>query len=75
MMSQTSWGRRKYRTTNWKAYNAALKAQGDLTIWLDKSMQWLAPPSGKPGAIQTKPRKNPKKQPKLLVDFHPEVTH
>lgn len=36
-MSETSWGRRKYRTTSWKAYNAALKARGDLTIWLDKS--------------------------------------
>ena len=33
-MSETSWGRSKYRTTNWKAYNAALKARGDLTIWL-----------------------------------------
>ncbi|MGF6214477.1 hypothetical protein ABIE32_004402, partial [Comamonas sp. 4034] len=40
-MSETSWGRHKYRTTNWKAYNAALKARGDLTIWLDKEMQWL----------------------------------
>ena len=40
-MSETNWGRRKYRTTNWKAYNAALKARGDLTIWLDKDMQWL----------------------------------
>ncbi|MEG0976916.1 MAG: IS5/IS1182 family transposase, partial [Comamonas sp.] len=35
-MNETSWGRRKYRTKNWKAYNAALKARGDLTIWLDK---------------------------------------
>ena len=53
MMSETSWGRRKYRTTNWKAYNAALKARGDLSIWLDKDMQWLAPPSGKRGRQQT----------------------
>lgn len=52
-MSETSWGRRKYRSTNWKAYNAALKARGDLTIWLDKGMQWLAPPSGKRGRSQT----------------------
>lgn len=37
----------KYRTTNWKAYNAALKARGDLTIWLDRDMQRLAVPSGK----------------------------
>lgn len=41
-MSETNWGRRKYRTTNWKAYNAALKAQGYLTICLDLDMQWLA---------------------------------
>ncbi len=52
-MSETSRGRRKYRTTNWKAYNAALKARGDLTIWLDKNMHWLAPPSGKRGRSQT----------------------
>ena len=52
-MSETRWGRRKYRTTNWKAYNAALKARGDLTIWLDKEMQWRAPASGKRGRSQT----------------------
>ena len=51
-MSETNWGRRKYRTTNWKAYNAALKARGDLTIWLDKDMQWLAQPRGKRGRCQ-----------------------
>ena len=51
--SETNWGRRKYRTTNWKAYNAALKARGDLSIWLDKDMQWLAPASGKRGRNQT----------------------
>ena len=33
-MSETSWGRVKYRTTNWKAYNAALKARGDLAAVL-----------------------------------------
>ena len=52
-MSESSWGRRKYRTTNWKAYNAALKARGDLTIWLDSRLQWLAPPSGKRGRSKT----------------------
>ena len=52
-MEETSWGRGKYRTTNWKAYNAALKARGDLTIWLDKNMQWLAPPTGKRGRSPT----------------------
>ena len=52
-MSETSWGRGKCRTTNWKAYNAALKARGGLTIWLDRDMQWLAVPSGKRGRSQT----------------------
>ena len=47
-MSESSWGRKRYRTTNWKAYNAALKARGDLTTWLDKDMQWLALPGSKP---------------------------
>ena len=30
------------KTTNWAEYNAALKARGSLTIWLDKDMrvQW-----------------------------------
>jgi hypothetical protein len=53
MMSETNWGRRKYRTTNWKTYNAALKDRGDLSIWLNKDMQWLAPASGKRGRNQT----------------------
>jgi len=52
-MSETSWGRRKYCTTIWKAYNAALKTRGELTIWLDKKMQWLAAPSGKRGRRHT----------------------
>ncbi len=51
-MRETSWGRVKYRTTNWKAYNAALKARGELTIWLDRDMQWLARPTGKRGRCQ-----------------------
>lgn len=51
-MTQAKKGRTKYRTTNWKAYNAALKARGALTMWLDKDMQWLAVPSGKRGRRQ-----------------------
>ena len=43
----------KYRTTNWKAYNAALKARGSLTMWLDQGMQWLGTPSGKRGRSPT----------------------
>ncbi len=39
----------RYRTTNWKAYNAALKKRGSLLIWLDKEMVWLAPKDGREG--------------------------
>ena len=39
----------RYKTTNWAEYNAALKARGSLTIWLDKDMPWYAPASGKRG--------------------------
>ncbi|MDW4549523.1 IS5 family transposase [Defluviimonas sp. D31] len=39
----------RYRTKNWKAYNAALKRRGSLLIWLDKDMVWLAPKVGRPG--------------------------
>ena len=41
----------KYRTTNWKDYNAALKARGSLLIWLDKDMRWHGSASGKRGRI------------------------
>jgi hypothetical protein len=39
----------KYRTTNWKAYNAALKARGSLLIWLHPAMNWHGHASGKRG--------------------------
>ena len=39
----------RYRTTNWKQYNAALKTRGSLTVWLDKRMAWFAAASGKRG--------------------------
>jgi hypothetical protein len=39
----------KYRTTNWKAYNAALKARGDLLIWVDQDMCWHGSSNGKRG--------------------------
>ena len=32
---------RKYRTTNWKDYNAALKSRGDLLISIDKDRAWF----------------------------------
>ncbi len=43
----------KYRTTNWQAYNQALKRRGELLVWLDKGMQWLAPATGKRGRQPT----------------------
>ena len=37
------------RTTNWPAYNQALKQRGSLPVWFDPSMQWDALPSGRCG--------------------------
>ena len=31
-----------YKTTNWPAYNEALKRRGSLTIWFDPEMIWGA---------------------------------
>jgi hypothetical protein len=42
----------KYRTTNWKAYNEALKARGSLLFWLDPDMRWHGKPTGKRGRSQ-----------------------
>jgi hypothetical protein len=39
----------RYRTTNWSAYNSALRKRGSLLIWLDKEMAWLAPHEGRRG--------------------------
>ena len=39
----------RYRTTNWKSYNDALKQRGSLLIWLDKEMVWHAPRAGRNG--------------------------
>ena len=36
----------RYRTTNWKSYNEALKQRGSLLIWLDKDMAWYGPRTG-----------------------------
>ena len=43
----------RYRTTNWSAYNAALRRRGSLLVWLDREMEWLAGPSGRPGRSET----------------------
>ena len=39
----------RYRTTNWKSYNDALRRRGSLLIWLDSDMVWLAPKTGQNG--------------------------
>jgi IS5 family transposase len=49
MSSTPAAPKRRYRTTNWKQYNAALKARGSLTVWFDKNMAWFAAASGKRG--------------------------
>ena len=36
----------RYRTTNWSSYNASLRKQGSLLIWVDKDMTWRAPRDG-----------------------------
>ena len=46
-MNESKRPRGKYKTTNWKAYNAALKARGSLTVCLDRDMQWYAAATGK----------------------------
>jgi hypothetical protein len=38
-----------YKTSNWRAYNDALKRRGSLTIWFDPEMIWEAKPTGKRG--------------------------
>jgi hypothetical protein len=42
-----------YRTTNWRAYNAALKQRGSLKIWFDPETVGLAEPSRKRGRSAT----------------------
>jgi len=39
----------KYRTTNWKEYNEALKARGSLLVWLGMDLRWHGSASGKRG--------------------------
>ena len=39
----------KYRTTNWKKYNASLKARGSPLLRLDQDMCWDGSTSGKRG--------------------------
>jgi len=39
----------RFRTTNWRSYNAALRRRGSLEIWFDPQMAWFAAPTGKRG--------------------------
>ena len=49
----SSWASTRYKTTNWSAYNGALKQRGSLTIWFDPEMTWTPPPSGRRGRQQS----------------------
>ncbi len=42
-----------YKTTNWPAYNEALKRRGSLTIWFDPEMNWEGTPTGRRGRQQS----------------------
>ncbi|MDQ2068038.1 IS5 family transposase [Xinfangfangia sp. CPCC 101601] len=42
----------RYKTSNWRSYNQALKHRGPLTVWFDERMAWDARPSGKRGRQQ-----------------------
>ena len=48
----SSWAPTKYKTTNWSAYNDALKQRGSLSMWFDPEMIWSQPPTGKLGRQQ-----------------------
>lgn len=39
----------RYRPTNWSAYNAALRKRGEMLIWFDNDITWLAPRDGRAG--------------------------
>jgi hypothetical protein len=38
-----------HNTSNWPAYNEALKRRGSLTLWFDPTMAWEVAPTGKRG--------------------------
>ncbi|GHE02622.1 transposase IS4 [Defluviimonas sp. 20V17] len=43
----------RYRTTNWSAYNAALRRPGSLSVWFDPGTVWRAGKTGKRGRPET----------------------
>ncbi len=48
-----------YKTTNWAAYEEALKRRGSLTIWLDTDMNWHSRPSGRRQFTDVQRRRDP----------------
>ena len=42
-----------HKTTNWPAYNEALRRRGSLTIWFDPEINWDAALKGKRVRQQT----------------------
>jgi len=51
-MSEGKGAKARYKATNLAAYNAALKARGSLTNWLDKDMRWYARANSERSAIE-----------------------
>ena len=49
--SQYKHTKKAYRIRDWRAYEAGLRARGDLTIWFSEQaiQAWKARPSGRPG--------------------------
>ena len=47
------WVPTKYKTTNWSAYNEALRQRGSLTIWFNPVMEWIPLPTEKRGHQQS----------------------
>ncbi|UYV39522.1 IS5 family transposase [Rhodobacteraceae bacterium D3-12] len=52
MGSVSSWAPTKYKTTNWSAYNDALRQRGSLSLWFDPEMIWVPRPTGRRGRKQ-----------------------
>ena len=48
----SGWSPTKYKTTNWSAYNDALRQWGSLSIWFDPEMIWVPRPTGRRGRQQ-----------------------
>ena len=53
MEGMSSWAPTKYKTTNWSAYNEALRQRGSLTIWFNPVMEWIPLPTEKRGHQQS----------------------